>query len=777
MERLDFASVMMVLRRNILEESCSNQTDFIYALLGDVNCNPNYAVDFDQGQVCRWLNGLARLSPNIIDYYQEPGNQNKLLHRIEQNILPKMPDSAMAVQELYDLLMQAPNVSQQKKMELTEGFSFEEENDAAIFITEILCLAMQLRFEKRDVRNKKLIAPGNLSPMVIDYIFDTDLPRACRWFLGRTQELEQLHSLLIDHSKVFVHGIPGIGKSELAKAYAKQHGKEYTNVLYVHYTGSLKQAVIDLDFADDLPNETEEARFKRHNRFLRSLKDDTLLIVDNFNVTATQDSFLDVMLKYRCRILFTTRSRYENHVSLELTELSKASLLELVEKFYPGSNKKQTVVEQMIELLHRHTFAVELAARLLANGLMKPEALLSKLEKEKAALDAEEKIGTTKDGRNRKATYYDHIHSLFSFCKLSKAEQGILRSLTLMPAKGIATWHFGEWMDLRNLNTVNDLIEMGLIQPQNDREILLHPMIREVAVEELKPSIQNCKTLLTCIQQVCLRHGEDISYHKQLTQVIENVMELAENDDGEFYLRFLEDAFPCMWKYRSEDAQFQILRTIGKLLEQESLGSVNDRALLLDCYAAIERKTEKAIQLDEEALSMLPETNKGNVHLTANIHANLGELYRKYGKLDKACEHMETALSIMEEYGLTYMNDIVVQINNYAVLLCERGERERGMQALEKLAGIVAEYNSPECSDYAAVQESIGANYLTQGLLEEARVHFEKALHIYEKLYDAEPERIEEKKQAIIATYARAGVSIAQQILAVREQKSFVEIG
>lgn len=33
---------------------------------------------------------------------------------------------------------------------------------------------------------------------------------------------------------------------------------------------------------------------------LRSLKDDTLLIIDNFNVTATQDSFLSVVLKYRC---------------------------------------------------------------------------------------------------------------------------------------------------------------------------------------------------------------------------------------------------------------------------------------------------------------------------------------------------------------------------------------------------------------------------------------------------------------------------------------------
>ena len=80
------------------------------------------------------------------------------------------------------------------RLELTDGYTFEDDNDEAIFIMEILCLAMQLRFEKRDVRKKQLLTPGNLSPAVADYIFDTDIPRPCLWFLGREQELEQLAS-------------------------------------------------------------------------------------------------------------------------------------------------------------------------------------------------------------------------------------------------------------------------------------------------------------------------------------------------------------------------------------------------------------------------------------------------------------------------------------------------------------------------------------------------------------------------------------------------------
>ena len=88
-----------------------------------------------------------------------------------------------------------------------------------------------------------------------------------------------------------------------------------------------------LDFADYLPDESDDSRFKRYNRFLRSLREDTLLIVDNFNVTVSQAQFLDVMRKCRCGILFTTRSRYENHITQEVSEWNPDTWLELLDNF------------------------------------------------------------------------------------------------------------------------------------------------------------------------------------------------------------------------------------------------------------------------------------------------------------------------------------------------------------------------------------------------------------------------------------------------------------
>ena len=120
-----------------------------------------------------------------------------------------------------------------------------------------------------------------------------------------------------------------------------------------------------MDFIDDLPESTEQERFQRHNRFLRSLKSDTLLIIDNFNATATQDSFLSVVLKYRCQILFTTRSRLDEYCTLPLKEISDMNaLFQLASVFYSEADTYRATVEKIIETVHSHIFAVELAAKL-----------------------------------------------------------------------------------------------------------------------------------------------------------------------------------------------------------------------------------------------------------------------------------------------------------------------------------------------------------------------------------------------------------------------------
>ena len=767
MEYLDFSSVITTIRKYISDAHNMNQIDMMYQLfVSFLNSEESKDFDFDNGLVCRWFNGQAKISPRITGYYMDKHKRNLLAADMHRNVLPLMYDSAMAVQEVYNILVQDMTMSDKAKEQLLQNYPCGTEMDEARFLTSALCFGMERSFVKRDSNTKQLLSAGTLSPVVKDFVYDGGVPKPCRHFCGRDNELATLHRLLCDHGKVFLQGIAGIGKSELAKAYAKQHNKEYTNVLYLAYTGDMKQDIIDMDFADDLPNDDDEERFRKHNRFLRTLKEDTLFIIDNFNVTATQDGLLSVVMKYRCRILFTTRSRFNNYTSMTLEEIADTeALVGLMGCFYSEAEKYRPVLEQIIQTVHSHTLAVEMSARLLETGIMEPMLLLNKLKEEKVGLDATDTIGITKDGKSQKATYYHHIRTLFSLYHLSDTETEVMRSLSLLPVTGISGRLFAHWLKLRDMNTVNDLIEKGFVQAIEGHVIALHPMVQEVAVEEIKPSVTSCRTLLDSLQKICLRHGEEVSYYKQLFQTIETIINLIDNDDMPFYLRFVEDVFPYMEKFHYVQGMELVLKHLAELLKDDAVGSISDRALLMDYRACCEKKPDNAIKLVKDAVAMLTEITSDNALLAANLHANLGGMYRQSGKYELAKQYMEQGIHLLEQFGLVPYHDSLPQITNYAVLLTEMGQPDMGLSALRKLSRVIREYNSDQTIDYASVQEAMGNICLTIGEVQQATIHFQKAMAVYEMVFEAEPEMIEAKKQALLGTYTQAGLYMGSRFI------------
>ena len=741
-----------------------SQPDFLYELFEDFMNDPaNEDFSMDNGLVCRWLTGQAKISPKISSYYSKSGNQKKLAETIHQNLLPLIPDCNMAMQDIYTLFMQDDTISDAKKKNLAS--LYKPASSRLLFLAKLISFGMERQFVKRDTRNQKLIAGGALSPIVLDYIMDSEVPKPCRHFLGRDKELEELHAMLEENLHVFLYGIAGIGKSELAKAYAKQYKKHYTNILYVEYTGDLHQDITDMDFIDDPPEISEQKRFQRHNRFLRSLKSDTLLIIDNFNVTATQDIFLSVVLKYRCQILFTTRSNLNEYCTFQLKEINDINtLFQLTSIFYSDADKHRSTVEKIIETVHYHTFAVELAAKLLENGISTPNQLLAKLQEERASLDNEDKIRIIKDGQSSKATYYSHIHTLFSLYALSQKQQDIMCNLCFLPSTGISARIFAKWLELPTLNEINDLIETGFVQTTTRHTISLHPMIQEIALSETKPSVNICHILLDSLQKICLMHGIEVDYYKKLFQTIGNIIELIEKDDMPKYLLFLENVFPYMDNYNYQKGMREIIQELKNLLKHKDIGTDSDRALLLDFQATLEIKPEKAIKLEKDAIALIKEITEENAHLASNLHSNLGGLYRMNGYPDLAREHMEKGLFLLEQYNLLYTHDGIPQFTNYAMFLAEQQAPEKGISVLQKLSKGIKEYNSDCCLDYATVQESLATIYLMTANLPKAKTHFKRACKIYEKIWADEPEMIKAKYQEIQELYPQIGFCIGKNL-------------
>ena len=109
-------------------------------------------------------------------------------------------------------------------------------------------------------------------------------------------------------------------------------------------------------------------------------------------------------------------------------------------------------------------------------------------------------------------------------------------------------------------------------------------------------------------------------------------------------------------------------------------------------------------------------------------------------------------------------NMAIPQIANYAMFLTEQQEPERGISELQKLSGIIKEYHSDHCLDYAKVQETLGTIYLMTANLPQAKTHFKRAFKIYEKIWADEPEMIEAKYQEIQELYPQIGFCIEKNL-------------
>ena len=751
MERCDFSSVMQIISNYISQSESINQTDLLQECVFDNFFQSKYAEDFslDNGLVCKWLNGTAKISPRIIEYYSTSKAQERLSFDIENLVFPLLYDLDMAISEIYNLTMNDSDISPAKKEFLFKGYPYKSEQDKADFIARVLCFGMERAFVKRDSKTKELLALGSLSPIVKDYIIDGFIPKVCKHFCGRDNELQNLDEMLKKHDKIFLQGVAGIGKSELAKKYAQEHKNDYTNILFFTYTGDLKQMIADFDFADDMETDNTEIRFKKHNRFLRSLKEDTLIIIDNFNTTATKEPIFDVIMKYRCRILFTTRSRFENHHFLDLLEMSDVnSLLELVGYFYGITDKNIDVVKQIIDEVHSHTLAVELSARLLASGMLNATALLLKLQETKTVLDTDDRIGIVKDGKNTQGTYYEHIHTLITLGFLSENAQNLMRNMVFIPHEGINPRMFAKWTGLKNLNEINTLIELGFIQKNDCRNIYLHPLIQEVTADDTKPSINNCRILIDNIRLQCLYHGIDLPYHKLLFLIAENIIKYAEQDNMKDYLTFLVDVFPYMENYKYKKGMGIIISELERLTEKGICG-IAETALLFDYKAAFEQifnnNLSKALQYQKKAAEYCDGLTEENPLLVSNIYSNLGSLYLANNSKGKAKEYMELAYFVLKYAGLENSSDGITQIFNYANLAAELGEHEKAVTALELCAKNLEKCGLSMTAKYANILWDTGLIYMDMGKIEKAQNRLDKAWSIYYEVWEDEPELLEAK--------------------------------
>ena len=720
--RITFSNVIGVLLENKKKTYAQYQLieDIFYDCLGNMDLFEKE--DFEKNVTySRWCTGERPIPKEILSFYDNCGFDG-IQDNIQDDVIPNLINVPATRKLLLELVMDSMDVIGTKKAD-----EFAQITDDAELITALIRYAILNDHDSRHTL---------LSPDLSDILLSNKLPSVNRYFLGRKEEIKVVSKALQENNLVFITGTAGMGKSELAKVYAKKNEKKYTNIIHLFYDGDLKKCVAQMEFSDDTTDMSEDMLLDRHMKPLKKLHSDSLIIIDNFNVLPKEDAFFKEFIKMNCKILVTSRCNISQFETVKVSEMdADTELVELFYKHCPSAKSSEEVVKDIIQTVGCHTLTVCLSALSLTASGMEPEELLTELRTCGLNIASGEDVELYKDDDFTDGLMIEHLRKLLQLGKLSNQQLDILCNLSLLPVAGILKNSFKNWMRLDNLTDVNHLIKYGFINEDTDnKKISLHPLLQEVISIETIPTITACRTLLNSLHLVCLAHGLELRRPENIIASLISVSERIIVDDGAYFLLFLQDMFPYLDKYLVSDYLPKLTDRISYLMEEYKLESPCDRALLLDykaeCfllkkdYANAVKEREKAINIMEKMHTKDADMRTAN--LLSNLYNNFSNTYLLMKRGNEAANALRTAFDIRMEYthlGLTESHDSLQQMMNLINILLMAKDVDNAKIVLEQYESLVLEHLSDTSLDYGICKLSKGIIDMMEGTTESAEVN------------------------------------------------------
>jgi tetratricopeptide (TPR) repeat protein len=166
-------------------------------------------------------------------------------------------------------------------------------------------------------------------------------------------------------------------------------------------------------------------------------------------------------------------------------------------------------------------------------------------------------------------------------------------------------------------------------------------------------------------------------------------------------------------------------------------------------YAGARASFERALRIDEAAYG----PDHPNVARDVN---NLGEVLRQQGDLEGARASLERALRIFEQLLGPEHPNVATLVNNLGLVQKAQGDLEGARASYERVLDILDKTLPPEHPYVAATVNNLGSVQQAQGDLEGARASYERALGLWREAYG------EKHPQVATALNNLGGVQLAQ---------------
>ena len=529
-------------------------------------------------------------------------------------------------------------------------------------------------------------------------------------FYGREDELKQMERLQKERKRIFLTGMGGIGKSELARTYAVEHRREYDTVILARYESTLEDVIRRVSIehlvhfgGEGLPPEQYFALAKRKLKEC-CVEEKVLLILDNLDVDS--DTGMQEFLEIGWDVIITTRYHWEEYEDdcILVKEFDEEGALELFYRNYGKTEEEfneeeRLLILELIKLVEYHTMTVELLAKQTAKEEADLKTFLKEL-KEGIKHHAQTKIPHIKDGSYGKKSMYQHIAALFSIAKekeknwISETEEALLRHMTLISYQGIEGKQFLTWCGYpeSDLPILKDLAAKGWIK-QEQKQYAMHPIISEMLYAELQPTIENCNTLINTIKQ-------------QLNE---------------------EEFSTLIWQEKEKRIEYGVF--FAKRIKEES----REAAYLYSVVGSRlydRNRYQEGLEYEEKALRIYREVFGEKDVATAASYNNVGNSYWKLGERKKGLEHQEKALEIQKEILGEKNADAATSYNNVGNSYWKLGDRKKGLEYQEKALKIFNKVLGEKHANTASSYNNVGSRYWELGDRKKGLEYAEKALKI-----------------------------------------------
>lgn len=338
---------------------------------------------------------------------------------------------------------------------------------------------------------------------------------------------------------VFITGMGGLGKSQLARHFARKYHQEHPSELFywVTFHESLEQTLCEIPMKGmekDGSAESYEIRYEQ----LAKLSDNIVLIIDNADLESSEHLFRQInacrLRQLPIRVIITTRLEIQDDGAVAVSLLSEDYLVDFMRRELEKAKRMDIPDDALLDIVkmcERHPLTLEIIAKTLATTI--PELSVDAIMNCFATCDDSEADPISiqyGDGREQ-ARIFGHLSGIFELAGFDGAYMRLLNFMSLLPVDGIDIKALLKiCADEPDTKTIlKDLIARGWIY-SNLRSARLHPIVcavvkhqREISWEDFAPCFFRMKELTENREEYVP------SWNAAIAKIIENILVFDES--------------------------------------------------------------------------------------------------------------------------------------------------------------------------------------------------------------------------------------------------------